>query len=320
MAAKERQPAAVERTVMPPEAAAPSATVETGKAVTAPAGGKTLIGTAAPPFPLDGPAAGSGTRTLGWLGTWLSTPRAGPALTLATIVLLLSATAVLARHRRAVRPVRAAGSPTPIDPPALTALEARSATTPSEPEPDVRPPPGQPATSDFAAAQDLKATAEALSNIVHQIIEELLPQGPLRDVLRADLTAIDQRLTSPELAAALDEERLDVARGMFEQIVADLQRIRTLARIEHERSTGLVVASNAIPASREAAFAFLGVNAGASERIVKKVVDALRQTWHPDLAQDEPDRVMRETRMKQINGAWDVIRASARVVDRARDQ
>jgi hypothetical protein len=59
--------------------------------------------------------------------------------------------------------------------------------------------------------------------------------------------------------------------------------------------------------TRLEAYAFLGVNASASETVLKKTVNALRQCWHPDLAADEEDRCLREIRIKKINVAWDLI-------------
>ncbi len=40
---------------------------------------------------------------------------------------------------------------------------------------------------------------------------------------------------------------------------------------------------------------------------MKKIVDGLRQSWHPDLARTEADRRLREVRMKQINAAWEIL-------------
>lgn len=51
----------------------------------------------------------------------------------------------------------------------------------------------------------------------------------------------------------------------------------------------------------------MGVMPGASETAMKKIVDGLRLSWHPDLAEDEADRQLRELRIKQINAAWDII-------------
>ena len=45
----------------------------------------------------------------------------------------------------------------------------------------------------------------------------------------------------------------------------------------------------------------LGVNAEVSAGVLKKIVDALRMSWHPDHARSEDDRRLREERIRQIN-------------------
>ena len=40
---------------------------------------------------------------------------------------------------------------------------------------------------------------------------------------------------------------------------------------------------------------------------IKKIVDGLRMSWHPDHADGEDDRRVRELRLKQINAAWELI-------------
>jgi hypothetical protein len=52
----------------------------------------------------------------------------------------------------------------------------------------------------------------------------------------------------------------------------------------------------------------MGVAPSATEVAIKKIVDGLRQSWHPDLAQNETDRALRELRSKQINAAWELLR------------
>ena len=66
-----------------------------------------------------------------------------------------------------------------------------------------------------------------------------------------------------------------------------------------------------VPRTRSDALRVLGmgVTADANLAAIKKIVDGLRQTWHPDLAHDDSDREVREKRMKQINVAWDIIAA-----------
>jgi hypothetical protein len=64
-----------------------------------------------------------------------------------------------------------------------------------------------------------------------------------------------------------------------------------------------------MPRTREEAFEVLGMGVapGANAVALKKIVDALRVSWHPDLAKDEPDRQLRELRSKQINAAWELL-------------
>ena len=65
--------------------------------------------------------------------------------------------------------------------------------------------------------------------------------------------------------------------------------------------------SSALPEPAADAYDLLGVRPDASPVAVKKIVDGLRLSWHPDHAKDEIDRSVREARLKQINVAWDLI-------------
>jgi hypothetical protein len=64
-----------------------------------------------------------------------------------------------------------------------------------------------------------------------------------------------------------------------------------------------------IPATREEALQVLGmgVTPDANVAAIKKIVDGLRASWHPDHASGGADRQLRELRMKQINAAWEII-------------
>jgi hypothetical protein len=66
-----------------------------------------------------------------------------------------------------------------------------------------------------------------------------------------------------------------------------------------------------MPRTREEALKVLGIGIApsATETAIKKIVDGLRMSWHPDLAKDETDRALRELRSKQINAAWDLLQA-----------
>jgi len=54
----------------------------------------------------------------------------------------------------------------------------------------------------------------------------------------------------------------------------------------------------------------MGVTSKASLTAMKKIVDGLRLSWHPDHATDDADRAIRELRIRQINTAWDLIAAT----------
>jgi hypothetical protein len=66
---------------------------------------------------------------------------------------------------------------------------------------------------------------------------------------------------------------------------------------------------DAIPQTREEALQVLGMGVApeVSEVAVKKIVDGLRLSWHPDYATSPEDRALRELRMKQINAAWEIF-------------
>lgn len=243
------------------------------------------------------------------------------------VALLLSATAVVARQQASHRvagegvaavdlssadapfslPINDVPPPSPpggdtdrddmTDPVAELASALRD--TPS------RPSPSQP---DWEPIVEMRATAETLLDLVRGVVANHVPEGAVRDVLIADLSVIAARLDGSELAEAYEAGRVESAKAIYTQAILDLERARTLSRIEHERALQVVKGQGRSPATVEEACDFLGINPRASEAVVKKVVDALRQNWHPDLASDEADRRVREERIKAINAAWDLIR------------
>lgn len=68
---------------------------------------------------------------------------------------------------------------------------------------------------------------------------------------------------------------------------------------------------DAMPRTREEALTILGMGIApdVNETAIKKIIDGLRLSWHPDHARDPEDRKLRELRLKQINAAWDIIAA-----------
>ncbi len=156
-------------------------------------------------------------------------------------------------------------------------------------------------------ASGLKSV-EALFEQVAEAVGNVKPESPLRETLEFELRNIAHRIsvfvgsgeqppTGPRAAATL--------RGA----VRDLERVRRIAESAAASfSSGLHGERlSRLPQSKGEAYQVLGVNADVSEATLKKIVDALRMSWHPDLAKDEADRVEREERIKQINIAWEII-------------
>jgi hypothetical protein len=87
--------------------------------------------------------------------------------------------------------------------------------------------------------------------------------------------------------------------------------VSTLNRVPGASAADAALAAwgDGMPRTRKEAFKVLGMGIapGANALAVKKIVDALRVSWHPDLARDEPDRQLRELRSKQINAAWELL-------------
>jgi hypothetical protein len=75
-------------------------------------------------------------------------------------------------------------------------------------------------------------------------------------------------------------------------------------------SSPLAEMGDRMPRTRAEAMQVLGMGVApsATEAALKKIVDGLRQSWHPDLAKDDADRALRELRCRQINVAWDLLR------------
>jgi hypothetical protein len=129
----------------------------------------------------------------------------------------------------------------------------------------------------------------------------------LRDVLTVELSGIRKRMLDFERQGA--NFPAEKASSVVRQLARELDRISRIAQSAGQQHA----ASDAhteleMPESISAAYRVLGMNADAAPAVAKKLVDALRMSWHPDHARDEDDRLLREARMKQINAAWDLIK------------
>lgn len=161
------------------------------------------------------------------------------------------------------------------------------------------------AADDPALANAAWAAATLLDQI-EQAVQGLGRSTPLREVLEQELASIQQRLVMTR-ATALDGGEPAKAAAQFRALIRELERVRRIAD-SAAASLSAVRPELAMPKTKSEAYQLLGVNADVSDGILKKLVDALRMTWHPDHARDEPDRLLREDRIKQINIAWELIR------------
>jgi hypothetical protein len=133
----------------------------------------------------------------------------------------------------------------------------------------------------------------------------------LRDVLQGEVAGVRGRLETVE--RGMNSRAQDKSAAMIRAILRDLERIGKIIDVA-SRDTGREGPANrdaALPQTLQEAYDILGLNGDASPNVSKKLVDALRMTWHPDFARDGQDREHREARMKQINAAWDIIKGQA---------
>lgn len=128
----------------------------------------------------------------------------------------------------------------------------------------------------------------------------------LREVLQTELDGLRARAADfARRSDQLDGKRTSVG---LRSILRDLDRMTrivngTVRQEDHQGSAALDP-----PATVFEAYRVLGLNPDAPPTAVKKVVDALRMSWHPDHARNEVDRLQREERIKQVNAAWDLLK------------
>jgi len=152
------------------------------------------------------------------------------------------------------------------------------------------------------------AAVMALLEQTEKVVAKLNGAGPLREVLRSELKAVRQRVASVEAVVGAGEDAEAKSGTLFRAIVRDLERIRRIADSAAASLSSARQVTN-LPRTASEAYDVLGVNADVSEGVLKKIVDALRMSWHPDHARNEEDRRVREGRIRQINVAWELINA-----------
>lgn len=157
--------------------------------------------------------------------------------------------------------------------------------------------------------------SEAIESRMRQVVasvERVEAALPLREVLEDELGRVRQRLAASRAAAGETAGRLGAA--AYRVLLRDLDRIDRIAS-SAERSisgTGAVNAATRLPQTARDAYDTLGINGNVSDATLKKIADALRMSWHPDLAHGEDDRARREERIRHINLAVELIEADRR--------
>ena len=165
------------------------------------------------------------------------------------------------------------------------------------------------ARSDARTVGRLKAAGLELLPVIRDRLDQLPAAMPLRQVLARELHIAAQRFATlaSEQPQGAEAERRN--RSRLQVVVRDLHRLGEIIAGAQSSLGGQALVPAVLPEPRDKAeaYALLGVNPDVNERILKKLVEALRQSWHPDLARDDADRRRREDRIKQINVAWDLI-------------
>jgi hypothetical protein len=169
----------------------------------------------------------------------------------------------------------------------------------------------QTASADSSEGERTSHPLEPLRMRLHEaelIVSRLPDDLLLRAVLTSELDGLHDRMA--DLERRSEQLGADRYKTAIRAVIRDLDRI---ARIAHgAMPTEDIPASLGeadVPTTIFEAYRVLGLNPEAPDAAVKKIVDALRMSWHPDHARNEPDRQYRENRIKQINAAWDLLRA-----------
>ena len=158
------------------------------------------------------------------------------------------------------------------------------------------------------------ATANALLILQARLIDvefavaTLAPSLLLRQVLSTEVEAIRGRVVDLERQASrMPAQKVSI---IVRNLLRDLDRISRIAKsADQAASEGSASdVEHDTPRTMAEAYRVLGINPDAAPAVAKKLVDALRMSWHPDHARNEGDRRHREGRMKQINAAWDMVK------------
>ncbi len=162
------------------------------------------------------------------------------------------------------------------------------------------------AKPDAQMCGELCRTGQGLIGDINVRVSDIKGAAPLRRVLLREVRAMEQFLATTIQTAPDDPREWRRMRLRLQRVVTDLIRLKDITDGARRSLTSRVISED-LPRDKQEAFEVLGANPEASEKILKRLVDALRATWHPDLAANDDDRELRDRRIKQINVAWDLI-------------
>lgn len=162
------------------------------------------------------------------------------------------------------------------------------------------------AKPDAQMCGELCRSAQGLVGHIHAGVDELRGVAPLRRVLLREVRGMEKFLAATIATQPDDPQEWKRMRLRLQRVVTDLARLKDITE-GARRSLSAVTVRRELPRDKDEAYEVLGANPEASDKILKRLVDALRATWHPDHARSEEDRAAREERIKQINVAWDLI-------------
>jgi hypothetical protein len=185
------------------------------------------------------------------------------------------------------------------------AAEAHTLAKPAETNPQDRAAEETPnARLLFGAVKTSTATLAGILGLVALLLVTFafvrMREGRMRE--RTQLATVGPHFASASLAT-----QWPLAEGAIWQ--RDRQRqVMTAPTVSSQGATSPVWADT-IPRTRAEALQVLGmgISADGNVQAIKKIVDGLRLSWHPDRARDADDRQVRELRLKQINAAWEII-------------
>jgi hypothetical protein len=165
------------------------------------------------------------------------------------------------------------------------------------------------------SCQLLFAHLEAVYSKAERAVMELVPGTPLQSLLLGELNQISQQLR--RIPDQFDTGHTALSGSEHQLYWRNLGRrlraaIRDLNRVCEVATAGGVTFGReqggpGIPRTLDEAYMVIGANADVDGEILKRLIRALRQCWHPDLASTASDREYREARIRQINAAAEII-------------